>query len=59
MAITPLFLAQNSKVGRVLKTRDHEVFKNSLTFEICQKEKHLNSSLKEYFQTFLANIFLL
>ena len=59
MAITPLFLAQNSKVGRVLKTRDHEVFKNSLTFEIFQKEKHLNSLLKEYFQTFLANIFLL
>ena len=40
MAITPLFLAQNSKAGRVLKTRDHEVFKNGLTFEICQIDKH-------------------
>ena len=30
MAISPSFLAQNSKVGRLLKTRDHDIFKNGL-----------------------------
>ena len=34
MAITPLLLAQNTKVGWVLETRDQEVFKNGLTLEI-------------------------
>ena len=34
MTVTPLLLAQNTKVGRVLKTRDHEVFKNGIGFEI-------------------------